>query len=179
MANVVFNIFKSRMAGGDLIGAETAPAVNFVRDSGGSGTLRAMLLCSATGSGNDLSPDLDTVTACKSASGYAEYSASGYPAMASRPHVPQLSAVADDATDLGKVSPPAGAGGVISFGNPDENANPVRCVLIYEHHSDTDDDDNIPVTAFDEGTIVGTNGSAALLPMNYSWGGRAWDIEQG
>lgn len=169
MANVYFNNAGKRFADG---------TTDFA-DSGGSGKLRALLLTSVTASGNDLDKDLVTVADAKAASGYAEYNGAGYPAMASRPLIPTLTSVANNTNDRADVSPPSGASGVVSFGNPAAATNPVRYFTVYEHLSDTDDTLNILHSAFDEGTIVGVNGSASLLPMNFSWGGRAYEVVQG
>lgn len=183
MATVVFNIFLSRKNGGNLRVGETAPGVNFVRDSGASGHIRALLLCksSSTTPTDDMDPDYDTVAQCKAQSGYSEYaSATGYPVMADRPTVPQWSVASNDAQNRAEATAPSGAAGLIGFGNPDENVGlPVRYVLIYEHFDNADDTLNVPIVAIDEGTVVGTNGSAALLPMNFGWGSRVCDFLQG
>ena len=170
MATVVFNIALERMNDGTM---------NLVDGTDpDTGNIRAMLLTHAdtNEANNNPSKSLTTVAAII-ATGLAEYDGTGYPTPAFRPDVPQLSVTANNAQNRAEVTPPGAPDNIISFGNPDEATNPIRYVLIYEHFG-TNDANNIPIVAIDEGTIIGQNGSSALLPMNFSWGGRVADIAQ-
>lgn len=148
--------------------------LNWVRDTGGNGSgtqrLRMLILCAT----NPLTePDLvkthATVAACLSAGTYDEYDGTGYPAMASRPFVPQLTVTQDNTNHEADIDPPAGAPGEMSFGSPLASSKAIRALLVYEHFSDSNDALNFPAAFIDQGTIIGQNGNGQ--PMTVSWSG--------